>query len=759
MKKLISLILMLALALLPAAALAGTGNANLGRDMNEKYGDSIMGAFVVGDTLYVNGYSNLYTYRIGDAELTPMEMPRLEPGENESPNPDRVFTDGERIYALVAVYDTSENYTLKRAELRELLIEGDAVKYGDPLEIDITELTTNYGDESDYLIQINSVCCAGGYAFMSVYDDMGQAKIYALDMATGTGSFLEDLENAFSCTPWKDGQVLIESFDYSSRTCSLQIYDPVSESLTPACDPFESDGVLTGLAYSPESGRLFYLSNGYIMAAEDLDFENAQPVAEFSTAYYNEAPASLLPGDYYVYATYDVVCVRSTNPEELPETRITVGNSGYSSTVTDAYYAFSNTHSDVAVILSSDYIEASKVIENMMNRDSSIDIYVTGVQSQAYDALYQRGYMAELESDALRQAVDAMYPGIRDVLLRDGQVVALPVSLYGWIPGVSIEGFEKIGISEEEIPTNWPDFLDFLEELPDRLPEDGKVRIFDDYMTQGQARESLLGAILQAYHNYLSATGRDPSYDTPELRTLMEKVMNLDYEALGLKEDPEDEADGTTAGYAVYSIGVAPGERTYTLIELNTGCTLGNFYSDAEPWLLAIAPGEQAQIPLDMTVAFVNPFSEHFDLAQEFMETILENLDTGMRYNVSDALNEPVRSSYYERNVAEMQKQIDDVQAALEKAEPVDKPMYEENIAELERALEDMAKWSWDISPDTLEWYRAHAGNLSVMRYNAISDAEGVYDLAQQLLDGRVDVATFLKNVDQKVRMMALEGN
>ena len=243
------------------------------------------------------------------------------------------------------------------------------------------------------------------------------------------------------------------------------------------------DDVLQGLAYSQESGRLFYLADGYVMAVENFDFDNAQPVAEFSTGFYDNSAGTLLPGDYYVYATYDVVGVRSTDAAELPETRLTIDNSGYSDAITSAYYDFSNTHGDVAVVLSNTYLEASEVIEAMMNRDSSFDIYLTNVQSQAYDSLFQRGYMAELNSEKLKEAVGAMYPAFQDVLMRNGEVVALPVNLYGWVPALNLEGFEKIGISREEIPTNWPDFLDFLTELPDKLPEDGKVRNFDESMT------------------------------------------------------------------------------------------------------------------------------------------------------------------------------------------------------------------------------------------------------------------------------------
>ena len=747
MKKLISFLLMLALAALPLGALAAKGDANLGRDLGEKYSDTIYSAFAIGDTLYINGYNGMYVYHVGDEDLTPLEYARPEAEDNESSNVERIFSDGEKIYALLTAYDLSGDYTLKRVELCEVTLDGNKVNFGARRELDSSELTANYGDSSTYFIQVNSACCSGGRAYLSVY---------ALDLESGEGAFIEDIEDPTACTPWKDGQLLIETYDYNSSSCAFYLYDPESESIAPACDPVETEQAYQGLAYSAESGRLFYLSGGYVMAVEDFDFESAAPVSELSLAYYSDASALLLPGDYYVYCYYEAVCVRATNPDEMPETRLTIMNSSYYNSVIDAYYDFGNTHSDVAVVMSPDYQEDSAVIESMMNRDATGDIYLLSVQSRAYDALFGRGYMAEMDSDAIRTAVEGMYPGIRKVLERDGEIVALPVSVYGWVPGVSVEGFEKIGISEEEIPTNWPEFLDLLAELPDRLPEDGSVRIFDDYMTQEDARSNLLANAMASYRNYISSTGGDPSFDTPELRAILEKVMALDYEALGLKESEED---GDDAAVRSVVIGAAESERTYTLLELGVGCTMGNFYSEKTPWPLAVAPGEPAQLPLEMTVAFINPFSEHVELAQEFLEAVLDNLETDLQYNLSDALNEPVRNMYYEKNMAEMQKQLDEAQAALEKAEPVDKPVYEETVAQLERVLEDIEKYSWDISAENIAWYRSHAQDIVVQQYDYLNDAEGLSDTADQFLNGKIDVATFLKGIDQKVRMMALEGN
>ena len=752
MHKLLSILMVLALILSPLSALAAKGDANLCRNFYETHRDNISGIFTVNDTLYVYGYKGIYAWHVGEADLSPIPFPETENNENSYSNIQSIFADGEDVYVLRSTYYSDETtYSLERVELVPLEIGDDQVSFGASMELERDNLVVSYGDENEYLIQINSICCTDGRAYLSVYNDMGESAVYVLNLSDGSGMFIEDLENPSTCTPYGDGNVLIQCFDWNSRTCNLLEYDPESESLSPVCPPLERENVLQGIVYSAESGRLFYQEDGYVKAATDFDLENAVTVAEYPQFYYNDQAAQLLPGDYYVCFSYDSISVRATDPESLPQTRIVV--SGMSDYVTDAYYDFTNTHGDVAVVLSQDYQESSAIIEGMMNLDSTNDILLLSVNSKAFEALSPRGYLAELDDAELKAAIGGMYPGLQEVLLRDGEVVAVPVRLYGWIPGISIEGFEKIGVSREEIPTNWLDFLDFLESLSDKLPEDGSVRIFDEYMTQEYAKNELFSAVFQSYQNAMPAG--EIRYNTPELQAAMERLLSLDYEAMGLPEDDED--DGMMGGSVIVDYNGS--DRTYTLFNSSVGCTLGNFYGDFEPWPMSFSADSEGMLPIDLTVAVINPYSEHRELAQEFLRTIYDTLDEDVLYNLSDALNEPMRYDGYEDNVAEVNKMLDSERAALEKAEPVDKPAHEEMIAQLESSLEDMEKNYWRFSPESLEWYRSHAQNLHVTRYDYTDEADGLYDQAEQLLQGRLSPADFLSAMDQKIRMMALEGN
>ena len=747
-------------ALLPCAALAAAGDVNLARyeEMREKYQDSVYGSCVAGDTLYLYGSQHFYTYRVGDAELTAVEyaLPAVEEGESFGIR--KIFSDGETLYALCVTEVYSDDYYVSGVEIIPVEVGEDEVTFGEPVELDISDLTVSYGDDAEYFIQVNSTCCVGGYLMMYVYDDSGEEALYALDMETGEGGFVEDAGRVRSIAAYADDQLLIQSYNYEDRSYEFSLYDPQTESMTSACDPIDGEGLsISSMVYSRESGRLLFLSGGYVMAAEDFDFENAQQVAELSSMYYSEDGGQLLPGDYYVYASYDGVSVRATDPDALPETRITVRGGGYSDSIMAAYYSFGNAHGDVAVVLDQSYMPSETIIEAMMSRDSSVDIYMMSVSSEAYEALSSRGYMVELDNEEIVSAVGEMYPAIQEVLMRDGAVVAIPLNVYGWTLGLDYEGFEKLGIGREDMPTSWPELLDLLEELPDMLPEDGSVRIFEDYYTQRMARESLISTIMESWRIHQTAMGREIDYDSPELIALFERVMELDYEAMGLPEKDEEE----TATYRVIEYGSNSG-RWYTLIETGVGCTIGNFYSNCEPALLSVIPGEPAEVPLSVNVAFVNPYSQNVELSQEFLVELMRNMTLSTAYNVSDQRNEPVRYANTLENMQEYQQRLDDLRGELETADPVDVPDIEEQIAETEDMLDYMDRYGWEIPQKDIDWYRAHAQQLTVERYNFLyaADENGeLSDLSEQFLAGKVSAADFLKEVDRKVRMRAREGN
>ena len=82
-------------------------------------------------------------------------------------------------------------------------------------------------------------------------------------------------------------------------------------------------------------------------------------------------------------------------------------------------------------------------------------------------------------------------------------------------------------------------------------------------------------------------------------------------------------------------------------------------------------------------------------------------------------------------------------------------------IRDMEENLEYFDTYGWDVSPREIEWYRAHAENLSLAKVNWLySDDSGeAWELMNQYREGQISGPDMLAAIDKKVQMMLLEGN
>ncbi len=751
--KRILLPLLAAILLLSPSALAAPGDRNFlrGDEPFTSQSGFPWNGCAAGGALYMLTDSQIYVWRPGDDSPAAIDYAPPTSKDGEAWSVVRLFADGEQLRALCAAYD---DQGLAELEVLDVNVDGASVSFGAPMELDADDLCVDYGDTTE-LAQIRAIVSAGEWIFADFWDGAGERTLYQID-ANGEGELL-DIENLAGIAPRGEGQLLIQTYDREAQLREFFLYDPEGDELTPACEPMRADGSCACCACSAESGRLFYLEDGFVMAAEGFDFAGARPVAELSASYPSEAESFLLPGDLYAFfGEFDGVCVRATGPDALPETRIVVQGGGIFGAMTEAYRDFNASQSDAVVVLREDYSDDGAILNDIVSRDDSVDVRVTMASSELYGALRERGYLAPLDSKVLDAAVADMYPAIRDALTLDGQVVALPTYVSTWTLGLDFEGFERIGVPRNEMPDNWPDFLDLLSTLPERIGEDERVHIFPEYATQTQVRTELIGEILESWLLRLRANGMELTYDSPELRALLEKAMALDLDALGVAKGGEDEE------YAMIGVSVGPAARgrDYTLVNTDADCMLTGT-NILEPALLSVIPGEEAPVPIDLAVVFVNPFSKHIDLAREYVAGIYEHLDDGTRYALSDALNDPVPKPSYEREIADAQRRIDEAKSRLESADPEDAPRWEEALASAEYQREMLEADRWSISPEAVEWYRAHGDRLIVKGYSLVNatDSSGeFYDLIQQFLSGRTDAGSFLKEIDRRVQMKTREG-
>ena len=160
-------------------------------------------------------------------------------------------------------------------------------------------------------------------------------------------------------------------------------------------------------------------------------------------------------------------------------------------------------------------------------------------------------------------------------------------------------------------------------------------------------------------------------------------------------------------------------------------------------------------------VAFVNPFSPNRDLAIEYLECAAEQVDAIMRIAMMPGENEPVLNSRFEEALKNYDAQIASLEAQLENAEEVDKQALEAELKEMKDSRESYEKDSrYTASEESIAAYREAAQYMTVGMYMGMDSetASEYYAQQNQYLNGAITLDEFIRNIDQKLQMIVLEG-
>ena len=537
MKKLISLLIALVLLALPLNGLAAPGDAILLRP-EVGYGINLNGMVEADGTIYILTYDTLYTFAPGAD--TPEQCPFLQP---EAEMEDGSTTINRSISAFIA-YDGAPCFIVTEmanevdgvgedmeyfsyaegAWLYSLAYdgEGNATLGEELVELDWSDLIQGYGDY-EYYSQCDRPFVVDGVLYFTSYDESGNDIIVVTDLEDGDTdihyaadfgltSYLDEL-----CA-YKDGLLLATSITYTADSNVVSFYsiDLGEEEMGLLAEtPLSGRGVPDGLVYREGTDTLYFIMNGEIWALSGMDVESMQPVASVPVeAAYNVRPI-LTEDGYYIVGDYDAVVRRNTDPSLRADIRLTV-QQNYNASIDNAYYAFTGEYGDVDVTMVQ---QVEDVVQAMMNRSSDVDIYCLGVDSAGFEAVYTRGYMAELtESEELSAFIDSLYPFAREACVKDGELLGVPVEFYVDSMGYDPEAFARLGLTEEDVPTTWQAFFESLEPLAAKVAEVEGMTLFDGFEDYGSARYMLLDTMIASYMAYISQPGSELAFDTEAFR-------------------------------------------------------------------------------------------------------------------------------------------------------------------------------------------------------------------------------------------------
>ncbi len=785
MKKMLALLLALMLTLgLAQTAFASTGDVTLfyADSSNGYYYGTDGGVYLAGEKVYYQTDNKMAVYDIATKETEYFDMtdsfdaqnfegvePVVETADDGTeitnyPNVNNVmtFTYNDELYAVMSFNTYSDNGNkVDGGHVYKTVCADGVVKYekSDLPDLDWTDMIETY-DTYSYSRYVNSSFCTGDTLVGTTNDDNGNNLLIAFDLKTGkyTEHYIQDLNAA---APAGDGQVLITTYVWSENGSPVDfaLYSLADESTVSKGEMTITDYSLPqNLYYNTETDTLYYTLGGEIWAAAGFDFGNAVSVNDSPVDTSGQSVAQITKDGFMLLGDWETIVLRNLNPDERSEITLHINDYAYENAVDTAYYKYTNEHGNVSVVVNRNG-NIDDVLQAMMNRSGAVDIYTMNVSASQYSALFERGYMAELDgSEKLNQAITSMYSGLLSAVTKNGHIYALPVSMYGSSMGYNPKALEKLGMTEDDMPQTWDEFFDFLNELPSKLTDGCGVRAFESYYSQDEIKRSLFSMIFDDYQNYINAGDAQYSFNTPLLKGLIERIDQVDYDALDVPEQTYDEETGEW-------LGDYNDDRIY-LFEtyVSTAIQNGGGYNSL-PLLLSVEQGAEKRMSVNLAVAFVNPFSEHVAEAIAYLETMADSLDTNDQYNFYAEKNDPIRYPDFEEYKKNLAEWIETTKTAMEDADEDEKESYQEQLDSLNESLASIDDTYWMISPSDIESYRARAQYLSPITYDCTvvssgsKDDDTVWSVISQYYEGTIGVDEMLQAIDKKVQMMRLEGN
>lgn len=764
-KRILAALLALSTLLFSLPALAGAGDITIFRSGADGNYVSMRAIVYDDSTLYIFTYDGTYyTWTRESGELTEHAFDQTALTRDDGGYVDMrtVVAGADGLYALTIASEpagdedgstTVGDVTLCPVAFAEdgtaSLEEGVALDWDD---------MTQYYDEYDYSREVRFPFISGNtLTFFTYGEGEFSNEIFAFDIETGDYELYETESDAGELNiqgycAYQEGMGLITSFNYGGDGAPVEFYtiDLASGEVAPAFEMTISGyNTPTNMLYDEKTDMLYYTLDGQLMRMAGFDPLTAEAVAAVQIDSWSELAPALTDDGYFICSDYETVIARPTDPSERAARTMTV-YTGYNQALESAYYTFAAKHADTDVVLSTSY---SDITEAMMNQSTAVDIYTVQVNSGDYGALFDRGYLAELtESEKLSSLVSEMYPDIQAAVMKDGQLVALPVEMYtGNAMSYNPVALEALGLTEDDVPKTWMELFQFLKKLPE-LTGDTGVTALDGYMTQSDARNNLFYSLLSAYMLYLKkADVAEMAFDTDMLRETLAAFEEIDFAALGLPEEYDDD-----------SYSYKEDTRAKILFQTYADISVSAYSDDyAAPMLLSFEDGADPMIEMYLTVAFVNPYSPNRDLAVAFLEDAVDNLNDNFLTSACPDRNEPIKNSYYEESVSYYQEQIDSIQAELDKADEDSKADWQAQLEEWQGYLADFEEYgAWDASAESIAEYRRFAAYFTVSEYFGLDDSNAgeFYDQIQQYLDGTIDASTMLANIDKKLKMMLMEG-
>lgn len=392
------------------------------------------------------------------------------------------------------------------------------------------------------------------------------------------------------------------------------------------------------------------------------------------------------------------------------------------------YQAFLSAHPEIELSFVGSAAAEDSFIQDMLTRKKTTDIYqLTDIS--ILRSISQKGIGQDLAiSPVITSVVQDMYPAFADIFSADGYIWAVPSTCYLTVPGYNQDFFEQF---ELPVPTTIMELLELAEKWLWDYANDHPEARFDPF-----SNGLTLDAILRQYEVEKEIAGQILSFSDEDLADIISKYQTL-----------ERLYQQSTRSY-----------RT----EISAFNTLDLPHNaQYQPLLLPIQKDAQAVISnayLEIEFYVVNPYSEHMDEAIAFLESVCASWDGPTQTLLLRSCDQPIESPTYQSDSMELSEKIQEVEKMLQTAEGETHEILQAELASLRQEMEILQINRWIVTETEIAFYKEIVHNIVLKMDDPLNELEEqIMASYQQMQNGRINAAEFLRALDTKVQMVLLE--
>lgn len=730
------LLFVLAALLLSAATAAADSNITVLFDAASGTYDTDSSQCVasVGGTLYIARTGGLYAYQIGEGAPTQlMDLTKTDLAGEALINPENGITP---VYALIAggdalfALDSNMNCLWRFDESKAVFIKEASF---DPEEAFGIGMGSSY-QFSSFILDDGSMY----YIARNVND--ASVRLMRLNLNSGASELVR--MDILKAVPYAPGVLLVEE-GTPGAPGTLALLD-TSTGL--AEKKLSLAAVYASMNYDPGTGTVYLAGKGEIDTSTGFAVPVPAARMPIRKALFGGA---LLPGGYLALPYEDGVRVYLTGPDATKALPLKIAGNSAASLPMEA---FSVQHPEITFSLSGQYLDGTlELVTDMKSGDDAADIYCISLMNYSLDDLYKKGYYVGMEESATVQTiVGAMYPFLKDTLMRDGKVIAMPFSNHTYTYIYYPKAFEEAGLTEKDVPKTYGELLDFITRWGDEFAEQyPSISLFGQETDEGYYKEYVLRTILEDRLYACIRKGEPVTYDTDEIIALLNKLKDTDFSVIqALMPDPTPNEDDFWKEQ-MFQIGASVSTQSYTVM-----------YTNYMPLLLL--DQEPPVVLANMEVLIINPYSQNYDTAMKFVEYMAGSLPATLRADLMPGENQPVFMKGAEKELKWFEENIPKDKKALEEAKAEDKRFYQDRLDVLLAEYENAKRFAWESTAESIAAYRALDPYFMLKKPNPIYGLGSSRELANMIysrfLDGHITAGQLVKELDKRMRMMDLEN-